>query len=192
MSARPVRALPVAFAFALALAAAGCGGSGTATDASGADAGAGDAAAAPARTDGKTAVPFELADVDGQTFRFEPGDAELTLLDFWATWCAPCREEVPFLKELEDRWGERGFRLVAISDESPEAIREFVEEFGIDYVNLVDAEGDVASAYRVLGLPTGYLVDAEGAILWTMPGRKNEKALEEKIAAALGEDDGAS
>jgi peroxiredoxin len=144
------------------------------------------AAPPPAEPAGETiAHDFTLKDVQGDSHSLSDWAGQVRLIDFWATWCAPCREEIPWLKELQRTYGEEGFTIVAISDENAEIIRDFVEESEITYVNLVDS-GEVARQYGVASLPTAFLVDREGNIVEEFRGVKPQRILEAKLRDLLG------
>jgi peroxiredoxin len=130
------------------------------------------------------APDFTLPDLDGTEFTLSETTGQVRLLDFWATWCAPCREELPMLQRLNETYGPQGFAMIAISDEDPEQIRKFVEDQGITYRNLVDS-GDVAEEFLVLGLPTGLLIDRDGRIVERFVGPKPQSVLERRIQELL-------
>ena len=140
---------------------------------------------AAALRNGDRAPDFEVADLDGGTFQLSSLDGRVRLLDFWATWCAPCRHEIPMLNDLHRRYAESGLSILALSDEEPEIVREFADETDMAYTNLVRAS-DVAERYGVLALPTAFLVDREGRIVETFFGEKTKDQLEKRIRALLG------
>ncbi len=134
-----------------------------------------------------TAAPdFTLQSLDGERFRLSETDGKIRLIDFWATWCAPCREEVPMLNDLQADYGDQGLLILAITDEETGVVRDFVHEYGVEYLNLIGTE-EIAEAYGVLGLPAAYLVDAEGRIVKTFLGPKPRRVLVEQIEALLDE-----
>ena len=134
-----------------------------------------------------TAAPdFTLESLDGEAFRLSETDGKIRLIDFWATWCAPCREEVPMLNELQATYGDQGLLILAITDEETEVVRNFVQENGVEYLNLIGTE-EVAEAYGVLGLPAAYLVDAEGRVVKSFLGPKPRRVLVEHIEGLLGD-----
>lgn len=139
------------------------------------------AGADQAAVDSQTLAPeFTLSTPDGKQVSLSDSAGKVRLLDFWATWCAPCREEIPFLNQLQAKYGERGFEVIAISDEAGDVIAEFMAEHDVKYTNLIGND-DVSEAYQVLGLPAAYLLDAEGRVVSTFMGPKPEGLLERKI-----------
>lgn len=165
------------------------GATGCATgDASTADAGATPAAEKEAADDEALpmAADFTLENVAGGSYTLSERGQKVTLVDFWATWCAPCREEVPMLNRLHTTYADQGFEVVAISDfeESADLVRDFVKEYEVEYTNLLGAE-EMGDKYVVMGLPMAYLIDAEGRVVESYFGPKPPKALEEKIQDLL-------
>lgn len=172
---RPLR--PLATLSIVLLVTAGCGGSGT------------DPAAVAEPAEGPPMAPaFTLPDLDGNTVSLSDSDGNVRIIDFWATWCAPCREEVPMYKELHAEFGDRGVTILALSrdDEGPEVVREFVEEYDIPYVNLL-ADENLADEFGVVGLPHTFVVDGEGRIVKYFVGPKPKRVLVEWIEKLLAE-----
>lgn len=134
------------------------------------------------------APAFTLFDLEGNAVSLADFRGEVLLIDFWATWCAPCKEEIPMMNELQHSYGDAGFRILAISDESAEIVRDFVEVKPMNYTNLVgpDEYEDIATQYGVFSLPTAFLVDGEGRVVQDFRGTKSRKALEGKIRELLG------
>jgi len=136
---------------------------------------------------GDLAPDFEVTNLNGDTVQLSALAGRVRLVDFWATWCAPCRNEIPMLNDLHRQYADSGLSILALSDEEPEIVQEFVVETGMAYTNLVRAS-DVADRYGVLGLPTAFLVDREGHIVETFFGEKPRVALEKRIRTLLGLD----
>ena len=169
---------PWAALLGLMLALAGCAGGGTEETAGG------EASVDLMATEQREAPDFELPDLSGQTVSLAASNGRVRLIDFWATWCPPCRDEIPMLNELHRTYESEGLTILAISDEKAEVVQEFAEEVGMDYTNLIDP-GEVSENYRVLGLPTAFLSDREGRIVDSYRGPKSRKHLEEKIRELL-------
>ena len=129
---------------------------------------------------------FTLADLDGSMVSLDDSSGKVRLIDFWATWCAPCREEIPMLNELHAAYAAEGLEILAISDvdEDADIVQPFVDEHGVEYRNLI-GNADVSSEYKVYGLPTAFLVDGEGKIVKTFFGPKPRKPLERLIRELL-------
>jgi peroxiredoxin len=133
---------------------------------------------------GRDAPDFALEALDGSTVRLSDLAGQVRLIDFWATWCVPCREEIPMFMELLENYGPQGFTILAISDENSSIVRDFVESNAIPYPNLIDS-GEVSEKYGVLALPSAFLVDREGKIVESFMGPKPRKVLEAKIRELL-------
>jgi thiol-disulfide isomerase/thioredoxin len=133
------------------------------------------------------APAFTLLDLEGNQVSLADFEGEVLLIDFWATWCAPCKEEIPMMNELQQTYGDAGFRIVAITEESAEIVSEFVKVKPMNYTNLVGPEEyeEIASQYGVFSLPTAFLVDGDGRIVLDFRGTKSRKALEGKIRELL-------
>jgi peroxiredoxin len=86
-------------------------------------------------------------------------------LDFWASWCAPCRKSFPWMDEMQARYGERGLKIIAISlDRERAAAKELLRELGAQVTIGFDPTGEVAAAYKVRAMPSSYLIDRNGNI----------------------------
>jgi cytochrome c biogenesis protein CcmG/thiol:disulfide interchange protein DsbE len=139
------------------------------------------------------AADFELPTVaaDGSLGREQVHLAALrgspVLLDFWATWCAPCRVELPILASLHRRYGPRGLRVVGVNvDEGgPSLVPQFRQRFGLDYVMVYDVEGRGSRAFNVQGLPTLVLVDKSGQVRLRHAGTATEEELARAVESAL-------
>ncbi len=92
---------------------------------------------------------------------------QVVLLNIWATWCGPCRQEMPSMQALYDDYAARGFKIVAVSvDEagSTQKVRDFVREFGLTFDVLQDAAGTIQQTYQTTGVPENFLIGADGTI----------------------------
>lgn len=122
----------------------------------------------PGSSPGSEARPaphFELKDLSGQTRRLSDFRGQLVLLDFWATWCVPCHESIPFFEKLHGKYGPKGFTVVGVSQDASERyVPEFVKRFKMTYPVLMDPATQAGQLYGVTGLPTTFLVDRQGVI----------------------------
>ena len=91
----------------------------------------------------------------------------VTLVNIWATWCLPCREEMPSMQELYASYKDQGFRIAAVSidDGDPEVVRRFVREYGLTFDILHDRRTAIQQAYQTTGVPESFLLDREGTIV---------------------------
>jgi len=136
----------------------------------------------------REAPDFTLPLLDGSQLRLSSYRGKVVLLDFWATWCVPCREETPHFVELQQKYGERGLQIIGVSmDDSPDPVRPFVQQFQVNYP-VVMGTADVGSAYGgVLGLPIAFLIDREGHIHTKRMGATDASVFEKDIAFLLGQ-----
>jgi cytochrome c biogenesis protein CcmG, thiol:disulfide interchange protein DsbE len=132
------------------------------------------------------APAFTLTGLDGQKLDSSSLKGKVVLIDFWATWCAPCRKEIPRFVELQKQYGDQGFQIVGISmDDSAGPVRDFNKEFKLNYP-VVMGDDTVADAYGgVLGLPVNILVGRDGHIYAKHAGLTDLQALENEIKAQL-------
>lgn len=100
---------------------------------------------------------------------------KLIYLDFWASWCGPCRQSFPFLKNIRNKYADQGFEVVAVNvDSELKSALTFLKKHPVDYPVLLDPKGTMASAYSVHGLPTAYIIDRKGAIVYEHLGFKEK------------------
>jgi cytochrome c biogenesis protein CcmG/thiol:disulfide interchange protein DsbE len=134
---------------------------------------------------GRSAPPFTLALFAGRDIRLGDYRGKVVFVNFWASWCPPCRAEAPMLeamwRELKDR--DVVFLGINTQDEEPKA-RSFVEEFGLTYPNGRDPRGAIAIDYGVWGLPEAFIVDPTGRITYKHIGTIGASALLAKIDEA--------
>lgn len=111
---------------------------------------------------GFLAPDFTLTDVNGQSVSLSGLRGKPVLLNFWATWCPPCRKELPQLQVFHERYGEK-ITLVGINwGENAKAVKDFLERFGVRYLNLLDERGMAFTLYRLTGIPETFFIDPEG------------------------------
>ena len=134
-------------------------------------------------------VDFSLPDLSGRTRRLEEWRGQPLVLNFWATWCPPCREEIPLLIDAQKRYTPAGVRVVGVALDQPEPVNDYARRFGINYPVLIadDNTLDVMTRYgNVSGaLPYTVLIDAEGRVRSVKLGAFQRKELEELIDRLL-------
>lgn len=121
---------------------------------------------------GDKAPEFVRMDVEGDSVRVGPGQP-LTLINLWATWCAPCIEEFPDIEQIHRELGPKGLRVLAVNvDEvDSEALRSFGRELDVTFPLVIDPPATIQDAYRALAMPSSYLVDEEGNVMMAWTGR---------------------
>jgi peroxiredoxin len=135
-------------------------------------------AAAPALAskgalDGQQAPDFALTSLDGENLRLSEYRGEVVMINFWATWCGPCRQEMPLLDDLYDRYERVGFQLLGVNiDDDPRRAMEMAEELGISFPVLFDDRKEVSELYRVEAMPVTVILDREGVVRYTHYGYK--------------------
>lgn len=108
-------------------------------------------------------VGFRLADLGGDLHRLRDYRGRWVLINFWATWCPPCRMEMPSMQDLWERLPEERFVLLAVNlQEDPGRVRTFADRYGLTFPVLLDEEGTVSRRFRVRGVPETWLVDPSG------------------------------
>jgi thiol-disulfide isomerase/thioredoxin len=126
----------------------------------------------PLRT-GDAAPVFEARALDGQPVQIGGPKGSPILVNVWATWCIPCREEMPALQALHERLGEPDLRVVGVNIDTggDGPVLAFLEEHGITYVNLRDPGDRITPAYRLVGVPETILIDGAGRVVYRWIGR---------------------
>lgn len=129
------------------------------------------AAAAPAAQAGAEAPDFVLPAFDGGTLRLSDLRGSFVYVDFWASWCAPCRQSFPWMNRLATLSAGKGLRVIAINvDERRADAEAFLKVTPAAFTVLLDPKGDVAARYRLPGMPTSFLIGPDGRIRWMHAG----------------------
>ncbi|MDT8404810.1 TlpA disulfide reductase family protein [Sulfuriflexus sp.] len=111
------------------------------------------------------AVDFELDGEDGRTYRLSDYRGQVVLINFWATWCPPCRYEMPSLERLWQQVKGKGVVILAINvGEDEDTIFEFMGQYPMTFPLPMDQDGKVIKAYPVMGLPTSYIISPQGQV----------------------------
>ena len=132
------------------------------------------------------APEFSLPELTGQTLDLSAYRGKVVLLDFWATWCGPCLEEIPHFIALQNKYGDRGLQVIGISmDDGPGPVREFDKRFNFNYP-VAMGNAKVGELYGgVLGLPIAFLIGRDGRIEAEHFGATDITVLEREINALL-------
>ena len=140
----------------------------------------------PLNANSMIAPDFSLADLDGNTITLQQMKGKVVLLNFWGTWCGPCRKEIPDFINLSKKYKKDGLEIVGITLTSgpPENIKAFADKWGINYKLLTDIKGNEtqtitalygqATGKRITGIPTTFIIDREGVIQKRYVGPRSE------------------
>jgi peroxiredoxin len=136
---------------------------------------------------GKPFPPFETTDLDGKPLTLEQYKGKVVLVDFWATWCGPCVQELPHVKKTYSAFHDKGFDIVGISlDEDKNALTSFLKTYEMPWRQHFDGKGwnnEVAAKYGIQSIPATFLLDKSGVIIGTdLRGDTLEKAVEKALA----------
>lgn len=113
---------------------------------------------------GYLAPDFELSDVEGKIVRLSELRGKPVLLNFWATWCPPCRKEMPDLQRFHEQYGDKTVVLGINWNDEEQAAAEFLKSYGVTYKNMIDRDGKVFVSYRLTAIPTSFWIDEAGVI----------------------------
>lgn len=132
----------------------------------------GDAPGGAVKT-GAEAPAYAAETLDGERTSLTELRGRPVLLNVWATWCHPCRQEIPALEQLHQTYGPRGLHVVGVSidqGDQEQGIREFLQEFGASYPIWLDPDGEITTAYSTMGVPNTFLIGPDGTLLWKHVG----------------------
>ena len=140
---------------------------------------------------GAPAPGYRTVSLNGDTVSLAAHRGKVVLLNVWATWCHPCRDEIPELQAIHVKYQPRGLELIGVSvdsDGSDDAIRSFMTDFRMTYPVWRDPDERVSSQFLVVGVPATFLIDRDGVLRWrkTGPIRPNDSSLTAAIEAAIG------
>ena len=135
---------------------------------------------------GQLAFDFTLDDVSGQRIKLSDLRGHPVVINFWATWCPPCRQELPALQSAYQRFRDKGVVLLGVDlKENAETIQNFTTQFGLTYPLLLDRDGAVSERYQVRGIPTTVIVNADGVVRARHVGPLTEDKFAEYVSPLL-------
>jgi len=132
----------------------------------------------------RQAVDFTLTDLKGQSWHLRDLRGKVVLVNFWATWCPPCRKEMPDLQALYDKYKDRGFVVLSISDEEAAKVSPFVAERKITYPVLLDPGRKVNTAFVVEGIPKSFVYDRDGKLVAQSIDMRTRSQFQQMLGAA--------
>jgi len=190
------RPLTILSAFSLLVLLAACGGDEASSETEPSNATPGVRPGKIQEVDSRPVPTLAVETMDGETINLAEQDGRLLLINFWATWCAPCREEIPDLKALHSELEAEGLTVIGVSldRQGREAVAPFVEKHAINYPIVIDGDGTVEAEFGPIpGLPTTVLVTPDGQVtkrvVGVFPAEKMKPTLREMIGTDRSGDD---
>ncbi|MBI2907762.1 MAG: redoxin domain-containing protein [Chloroflexi bacterium] len=136
---------------------------------------------------GKTAPDFTLTSLSGETVSLSSLRGKAVLINFWASWCDPCRAEMPGMEKVWKELKDQGMVILAINErEDKETAGKFVKELGLTFPILLDPGEVVFNTYRVTLFPSSFFIDREGVIRYMTVGQMSESTVRSRIKVAMG------
>jgi len=146
------------------------------------------AAAAQAQLNQK-AANFSLQDLDGNNHEFSEWEGKIRVLNFWATWCPPCRKETPMFVEMQEQLGDKGLQFIGVAIDEKQKVQDFMDTFGVNYPMLIGIDDaiEVAKQYgnRFGALPWTVVINRDGNIVHTQGGEMTRQKAESIIQPLL-------
>ena len=133
----------------------------------------------------KPAPDFTATGLDGAQVKLADLRGQVVLVDFWATWCGPCSTQYPHLNQWHQQYGSKGLRILALSDEEPAYVKEFVTEEKLAYPIALDPEDRIRAQYLVPGMPTTVIVDKAGVVRYVTVGTADPAEIEAAFTRLL-------
>jgi len=153
--------------------------------------------ASPKPPEGESSIPvgtkanqrapdFELATLEGERQSLSDFRGKVVLLNFWATWCAPCRMEMPDIKAVYAKHKDGGFVVLAVNiGEASDAVSKFAKQFGLDFPIMQDSKTTVARQYGLFSIPTSFFLDRQGVIRTVRMGTMRESYIDQVVSQLL-------
>ena len=138
---------------------------------------------------GKPAPDFDLLNIKQESVKLSAYQGKVVYLDFWASWCGPCRQTFPWMNQMQAKYGKEGFEIVAVNiDKKRPDADKFLAQMGAEFTVVFDTKLNVARSYELKAAPTAFLIDREGNLVSTHLGFQADRAaeLEASIVKLLG------
>ncbi|MBS4200360.1 redoxin domain-containing protein [Bacillus sp. FJAT-49732] len=140
-------------------------------------------------TEGDIPPDFELMTLDGEKIRLSDFNGKKVILNFWATWCPPCRAEMPHMENFYKKNAEKlNVEIIAVNltanekgGNGPEKVKKFIEDYGLTFHVPLDEEGEVGDKYRIIPIPTSFLIGTNGVIQKKILGPMDEEMMEKLV-----------
>lgn len=137
-------------------------------------------------TQGELAPAIDLMTTTGEPFSLQALRGKHVVLNFWASWCPPCRKEMPAMQRYYDEYAKKhNVEVVAVNlkarEQSDERLHTFIEQYQLTLPMPLDVDGDVEERYRILTIPTTFIIDAQGRVQHEIQGAMNEQMLIEYV-----------
>ncbi|MCY9667536.1 TlpA family protein disulfide reductase [Paenibacillus alginolyticus] len=135
---------------------------------------------------GQKAPDFELKDLQGQTVKLSDFQGKKVMINFWATWCPPCRVEMPHMQKFYADYNKQGVVILAVNltptEENADSVPAFVKDYGLTFPVVLDEEGTTMQTYQVVAYPTTYLLDSNGVIREKFQGAINYDMMKQAVS----------
>jgi len=132
--------------------------------------------------EGKAAPDFELTALNGETVRLSDYKGKKVILNFWATWCPPCKAEMPHMQNFYENNKDKGIEVVAVNltnmDKGRMELDKFVKDFGLSFPIPLDEDGSIGMQYQAFTIPTSYIIDSNGIVTKQIVGPMDEWMME--------------
>jgi peroxiredoxin len=136
----------------------------------------------------KTAAPdWQLSDVDGKTVKLSDFKGKVVILDFWATWCPPCRAEIPGFIAIQKKYADKGFTMVGVSldEQGASVVKPFMRQLGMNYPVVIGNQRIVSDYGGITAIPTTFVIDRQGNVVAAYQGFTDQSTFESVIQPLL-------